>query len=142
MSFAAARHLMSGRNEQFRIDADDRLLAQAMMAFEQLGSEEMSDAAADGAARAAGGDAEHMLVVRARSLANSRRLADALRHVRQAIRVLVAGCVILAIIGGAVAARAALGTPRHEPVNFFLVLATMMGLQTLLLLIWLLVMVF
>jgi hypothetical protein len=125
-----------------RIDADDRVLVEAMLAQDRLLPTPTDDPAADEAARLADGDPERMLTVRARSLVNAGDLIDAIRHVRQTMSLLVSVSVVLALLGGAGAARVALGSPRAEPVNFFLVLGALLGLQTILLLIWLYVMIF
>ncbi len=118
------------------LDFNDRLLAEATAAREQLETAAIDDRSAIDVARAVDGDFEQRLVVRAESLPFADSLRDALRHVRQTIGLAVFLGLVAAAVAGAATARAALGTPRDEPANFFHVLAAVLGVQTLLLIVW------
>lgn len=115
---------------------DDRLLAETAAVWEQLEPFAADDRQANLEARDFEGDFELRLVERARLLPIASTLADALRHVRGAISLVVFLAIIAALLAGAATARAALGTPRDEPVNIFHVLAATLGPQTILLALW------
>ncbi len=114
----------------------DRLLAEALCAYERDGAEPLDEAAADEKARRSGGDFEHRVVHRATAVTIAGKLSGGLRSVKQATAWIILAGVILAGVTGAGAARAALGAPRDEPVNFFWVFVSLLGLQTVLLLAW------
>lgn len=115
----------------------DRLLAEAVRVHEQGGSAPIEHDGAQAAARAAGGDFEARVVRRARALPEAKALDDALHQVRRAALLAVFVGTVLAVAGGAGAARAALAVAPGHAVNFFLLLIGLLGLQTLLLLGWL-----
>lgn len=119
----------------------DRLLAEATAAWERSLQHPIDDRQANAAAIAADGDFEHRLIVRAGHLPAAAQLNDAVRQVQASMRLIVAAAVIFALLGGAGAARALLGAPRDEPVNIFLTLGSILGLQTALLLAWAVMMV-
>lgn len=119
----------------------DRLLAEAMRAAEQDGAALRDEAAAEEAARDRGGDLERRIVHRAAGASIAKPLVAALRHVRQATGWIVLIGIVLALIAGAGAVRAAIGAPRTEPINFFWLLASLLGVQTLLLLVWVVLMI-
>lgn len=125
------------RNRDRAIRADDRLLAEMMLAQLRVGGTDINDQNADDAARTASGDLETRLVVRARVVKNAGELTEALRHVRHVLWLLVAIGLFLALIAGVATAQAVMSTARHESVNFFLVFGSLLGVQTTLLLIWL-----
>ncbi len=102
----------------------------------------VNEPAADERARTAGGTFEHRLVVRAEALAVAQPLGDALRHLRAGSRLAVGAGVVLAAIAGAAATQAVFGTSTAKPVNFFWVLGTLLGVHTLALLAWLVLMIF
>src|SRR5687768_4874239 len=107
----------------------DRVLAEAVIAWERIDPNLPTDHRADEAALQAGGDFEQRVITRARSRSVAPSLTDALRHVRQAIALMILAGIALAMLAGAATARAALGSPRDEPVNFFFALGTMLGPQ-------------
>ncbi len=118
------------------VEPADRLLAEAVRAYEEDGSSPLREQDADTTGRQAGGDLEHRLVVRARALSASGPLREALRHVRQATSLIVVGGVVLAALAGAATARAALSGEPAAPLNFFWVLGGVLGVQTVVLLLW------
>jgi hypothetical protein len=136
----ASHSIVSGMMASRPLTFDDRLLAEAVAVREQLEPAATDDRSANDVARAVGGDLEQRVIVRAESLPFASPLREAIRHVRQSTGLAVFVALILALLGGAAAARAVLGVPRDEPVNFFHVLAAALGLQTLLLIVWLVVM--
>jgi len=116
-----------------------RLLAEAVRRWERdTGSAPAEDQAAK-TARDAGGDLELRIVNRARNVSQSHPISEAIARVHRASGFVVLTAAILALITGAAAARGALGPERDEPVNFFWVLLSLLGLQTLLLLGWMVI---
>ncbi len=113
----------------------DRLLAEAVCAAEREGVADQRQA--DDAARLAGGDFETRIVVRARAVAMAEPLREALRQVRRATTVIGVVIMLLAVLAGLAAARAAL---REQTVNFFWAVGGLLGIQTLLLATWALMM--
>ena len=79
----------------------DRLLAEAVRAYEEDGSSPLGEQDADTVGRQAGGDREHRVVARARALSVAGPLREALRHVRQATSLIVVVGVVLAAVAGA-----------------------------------------
>ena len=120
------------------IGFSDRLLAEAVRAIERDGAAAIDEPSADARALEVDGDFEHRLVVRARSLSIVGELRPALRRSRQVlIWIVVIGLVLAAAAGGG-AARAALA---DQPVNVFWALGGLLGIQTLLLFAWVVMMV-
>lgn len=113
----------------------DRLLAEAVCAAEREGATDQRQA--DDAARVAGGDFETRIVVRARSLAMAEPLREALRQVRRATTLIGVVIMLVAVLAGLAAARAAL---REQTVNFFWAVGGLLGIQTILLAAWALMM--
>ena len=118
----------------------DRLLAESVRALEHDGSQPIDAPDADARAAALDGDFETRLIARARAIAAANGLEPAMRNTGQAFLAIVAIGVLLAAIAGLSAARASLGTPNHE-VNVFWALGGLLGVQTILLLAWVVVMV-
>ncbi len=135
---AGSRH---ADGPQRRVRYDDRLLAEALRAYEELGGEASAEREAMAAARQRGGDFETRLVERARRASAAEQLRPALAHVRRLIATAVGVGLVLALVAGFGAGRAALGLRAGEPVNFFWALGGLLGVQTLLLLIWLITLV-
>ncbi len=122
------------------IGFSQRLLAEAVRLHEDAQGLAGDDPQADALARAAGGDLERRLVTRARALAMAPALSVALRQLRGASRWAVAIGLVMAIMAGATTAQVALGSQGEGPVNFFWVLGSLLGVHTLALLIWLMLM--
>jgi hypothetical protein len=87
-------------------------------------------------ARRVGGDLEERLCTRARALPDAHTMRTALRQVAKTIALMVVAGALLAALAGAATVRAALGSPQAEPVNFYLVCGSMLGVQTIALLLW------
>lgn len=114
-----------------------RLLAEAMRIHEQSAGPLAGAAAAEAAAQAAGGGLERRIIVRALALDQKVDLASALGHVWAALNLVGLGMLLLGAIGGAGAGQAALGLGGGNVVNFFVVLVVGLGLETAMLLLWL-----
>lgn len=127
---------------------EDRLLAEALRLYEESGASGggasgvtggvEDDIDAERVARDAGGDFEFRITVRAGEHRHSNLLSEALGQLRSAsVMMLIAG-LILAAIAAAATARAALVTQSGEPVNFFWAFGGILGVETLALILWLL----
>jgi Protein of unknown function (DUF2868) len=116
----------------------DRLLAEAVRSYEDLGGEVADDAEAIRLAVQTGGDLEERLLARARHIAAAGPLRESLGHVRRLLGLATLAGLSLAAFAGVAAGRAALGLRSGEPVNFFWALGGLLGVQTLLLVLWLL----
>ena len=101
----------------------------------------LDDAEANRQARAQGGELPELIEHRALWLARRDGLIDALRHWRQGARLAGFALVLLALLTGAGLAFAALGDG-IRPVNVFWALGSLLGLNLLTLLGWLLSFVF
>ncbi|MHC4107518.1 MAG: DUF2868 domain-containing protein, partial [Planctomycetota bacterium] len=119
------------------VELQNRLLAEAVRAFEQDGSNPLRDRTAEAAARRAGGDFEQRIVARAGALGAARQFDDAMRRVRQVTGLIVTLGAVFALVAGAATARATLGAERAGSVNIYWVIGGVLGVQTLLLLGWL-----
>ncbi|MEK0361330.1 DUF2868 domain-containing protein [Pseudomonas sp. CBC3] len=97
----------------------------------------LDDAEANRQARAQGGDLAELIERRALWLAHRDGLIEAQRHWRQGARLAGFALVLLALLTGAGLAWAALGDG-HQPVNVFWALGSLLGLNLLTLLGWLL----
>ncbi len=117
------------------VNLQARMLAEAVRLHEHSRGELLDDPAAEAAARQAGGDLEQRIVSRANTLALAPDLAQALRQLRGAVLVVLAIALLLAVVGGAATARAALGNSGEA--NFFWVLGGILGVHCLTLLAWL-----
>jgi hypothetical protein len=101
----------------------------------------LDDAEANRIARAGGGDLAQRIVQRALWLARHNGLASALGHWRQGARLAAWAMALLAVISGASMAFAALGNG-PTPVNVFWALGSLLGLNLIMLLGWLLGLLF
>jgi hypothetical protein len=115
----------------------DRLLAEARrFSEENIPFPEAEVQRAEEEARRVGGDLEQRLCTRARALPDADTMRTALRQVAKTIGLLVVAGALLAALAGAATVRAALGSPQAEPVNFYLAFGSMLGVQTIALLLW------
>jgi hypothetical protein len=120
-----------------RIDLGHRLLAETVRVYEDAQGFAIDDPQTDAIAREAGGDLEHRIIVRAQSLGIAPALENALHQLRSVSSLVIAIGMGMAAIAGATTARVALGTQVDEPLNFFWVLGSILGVQTIALLMWL-----
>jgi hypothetical protein len=134
----AEDHARRGREPAVRFA--DRLLAEAVRALERDGAQPIDDARAAARAAEAGGGLEGRIVARARALDAASGLEQALARTRQVIGLILAIGMFLAAAAGAGAARAALSARGDSAVNVYWALGGLLGVQTLLLLVWLVVM--
>ena len=118
----------------------DRLLAESVCALEHDGAAPIVEPDAEKSAIAGGGDFEKRLVLRAGALPIAGEMRAALRRVDRATATIVVLLVVLALAAGAGAGRALLDVDRETPVNFFRLLGALVGVQTVLLVVWFIVM--
>lgn len=119
-----------------------RLLAEAVRLHEDTLGAPLHEPQADERARAFDGDLERRIIVRAQTLSVAAALQTAFGHLRAGTQATIAAALIGALLAGAGAARLVLGSYAEGPVNFFLALTSLLGLHTLMLLVWLVVMLF
>ncbi len=118
-----------------------RVLAEAVRALEQDGARPVDEQPAAAAAAAIGGDMERRIVERARRLSVAPQLEQALRAVRRSIAAIAVLGLLLAAAAGASAAQAALGPGGESPVNIYWALGGLLGVQTIVLVVWIVVLV-
>ena len=116
---------------------DGRLLADAVRAFERHQPEPLRDEQAERHAMQQVDDLEHRIVARADRLLIADDLRQSFRRVRQAMVISLIVATLVAAVAGVAAARASLAEPRGEPVNIFWAIGGLLGIQTLLLIAWL-----
>jgi hypothetical protein len=97
----------------------------------------MDTAAAEAAARQAGGNLEQRILTRARELDGKLDMTSALGHISAALNLTVAGVLVLAAVAGIATAQAVMGTGGGNVVNFFVVLFAALGPESAALLFWL-----
>jgi hypothetical protein len=119
---------------------EDRLLAEAVRLREVAQGFGSDEPEADAAARAADGDLEHRILVRARSLSFAGSLEAALSQIRSVATVVIAIALLIALISGATATQVVFGSQVNGPINFFWVLGSLLGIHTLALVAWLIFM--
>ena len=142
MAEAASREDSPNSLKREPIAVNDRLLVEAVAALELLEGRPLDDPHLNIAVIAADGDFERRLVNRAKAIdaRRARELRDGLREVRQSIGLAIFIGTVLALVGGMGTARAALISINDKPVNFFWALTALLGLQTVMLLVWLVLM--
>ena len=118
----------------------DRLLAESVRALEHDGAASIDEPKAERSAIAGGGEFERRIILRAGNLSIAGEMRAAMRQVDRATVTIVAVLVVLALAAGAGAGRALLDVDRETPVNFFRLLGALVGVQTVLLLAWFIVM--
>lgn len=139
VGLAGGRRTVGSIGSGAAIGIRDRVLAEAVRLHEEGQGATLNEPRADEAARTAGGDLERRIVVRAGAVAVADALRRALTQVRVASTLVVVVASIVALVAGATTARVAMGTTAAEPVNFFWVLGSLLGVHTIALLSWLVV---
>jgi hypothetical protein len=119
---------------------DGRLLAEAVRASESHFAEPPRDERAEHVAMQQRDDLETRIVARAEGLPVAGELGQSLRRVRQAIVIALIIATLASVIAGVAAARASLAEPRGQPVNIFWAIGGLLGIQILLLVVWLILM--
>ena len=126
-----------------RPTAADRLLAEAVRLYEIASG--APSTAAEGAARQAArniaGSAEARVVVRAKSLPTAPLLGREIATLRGALRGIALAGFAIAAAAGAATAHTAMAADDSATVNFFWLLASLLGLHVVSLLVWLVLMV-
>ena len=104
------------------IGFDDRLLAEAVRAYEHDQTTLLDEPQADAKALQVGGDFEKRIIARAQSLSITTDQRAALKRITHMLTTIVAVLLIIAMLAGGGAVRAMLESDRDTPVNFFWVL--------------------
>lgn len=119
--------------------AAGRLQAEAVRYLESMGRPPppTDDAAACAEARRAAGTAELKVIARARALPTAAAIATEIAHMWTVLRGLIVILFVMAVAAGAATARTAFDTIDGTTVNFFWMLASLLGLHLLSFLIWL-----
>lgn len=121
---------------------EPRLLAEAVRLHEEALGAPLHEPQADEQALAAADDLERRIIVRASALSVAPTLRHAFGRLRGATQAAFATGLLFALLAGSGAARLVLGAYDAGPVNFFLALASLLGLHTVMLLVWLVFMTF
>lgn len=122
--------------EPERITYEDRLLAEAVRFLETASTDDGEDAARRNPLPPGAND-ERRIVSRALSMSVAEPVRAALRRADQISAIATLVIVLLALAAGVGAVGAVMGTGREAPVNILVVLVSLLGVQTALLLLWL-----
>jgi len=117
-----------------RLTIDDWLLTETVRHQEEAQGRRRDDAAANTLASGTTGDADQKLLARARALPGSTEVMADISRLRRLLRGLVLGMLGVGILSGILAARAGM---RERQIDVLLSTVTLVGLPTLMLLIWL-----
>lgn len=115
---------------------EQRVLTEAVCRYEDNRGEAVDDTNADAQGRAVGGDFERRVIARAQALPLMPTLAQALKELLHATGLVLIGGLVLALLAGITAAHTALGPGFGTADNFFWVLGGVLGIPTLTLLLW------
>lgn len=113
-----------------------RLLTESVRQLEQSSPFEDTEAVAH--AREQDGDFEQRLLSRAQALPIAATLETALKQLHSLAVLVIGAALILAALAGAATTRLSFSESPEEPVNFFWLFGSLLGIPSLLLLIWLL----
>jgi len=119
------------------ITLDERLLAETVRLYEDAQGFPLDEPQALEKGRAAGGDLERRIILRSQALSITPALKTALQQLHNTSTLVVVAGLILGLLAGATAAQAAFGSGLDGYVNFFSVLGGLLGVPTLALLLWL-----
>ncbi len=117
-------------------DHEGRLIAEALRYHEASASAVGEDSHAETAARDAAGDFERKIIVHARNRETARAMVEALRHLRSAMRIVFGLGAAIASVAGIATAHTALSAPPGTPVNFHWALLGLLGVETVVLVLW------
>ncbi len=126
----------SGSGSDRASDHEGRLIAEALRFHEAAGSPLGEDPRAETAARDATGDLEHKIIVHARNRETSRAMDEALQHLRSAMRIVFGLGTGEAFVAGIATALTSLTAPPGTPINFHWALLGLLGVETAVLLLW------
>jgi hypothetical protein len=115
------------------ISTSDWLVTEAVRIREEHHGRRDDDEAAMTVARLAGGDANERLAARARALPGSEKVRSDIERVRGLLRKLLLGMIVIGLAAGWLAARASTGA---REIDILLSLVTLLGLPTLMLVLW------
>lgn len=119
----------------------DRIRVEAVRHRRMLDATPVDDAQAVEQARAAHGSVERRLITYADAVPGATDLNDALRRIVRLAGIAIGIAMLISLLAGIGTARAAIGGGNDDPVNIFTVLTSLLGIQLLLLLVWIAVMV-
>lgn len=123
-----------GEQSDFR----DQLLAEAVRLHEDAQGFAIDDSQADASAQQVNGDFETRIIARARALTHAPTLQTAFQQLHTTFGLTLGIALFVALMSGVGVARMALNSDPNGPVmNFFWVLGSVLGVPTLALLIWL-----
>jgi len=117
------------------ISTSDWLVTEAVRIHEERRGRRDDDEAAMTVARLAGGNDGERLAARARALPGSEKVRADIERLRGLLRKLLLGLVIIGVAAGWLAARASTGA---REIDILLSLVTLLGLPTLMLVLWVL----
>ena len=118
------------------LDLDGRLIAEAARIYESRLEKGLDDGRATEIGRSTPGDLEHKIIARARNLPVAEAILSSLRQLRTVLRLTGLASLLLAGSAGALTALTALDAPAGQAVNFHWALLSLLGLETLVLLLW------
>ncbi len=127
---------LSAPRENSASDHEGRLIAEALRYHDAGATAPGEDSHAEAAAREAAGDLEHKIIVHARNRQAASAMDEALRHLRSAMRIVFGLGVGIAFIAGITTAHTALSAPSGTPVNFHWALLGLLGVETAVLVLW------
>lgn len=116
---------------------DDRLIAECVRVVERDGREPINEPSAEQAARERGGTFEARITVRARSLSTSDELNRTIHQLRAGISWVIVLGMFIAFSLGAATAHTTMTATDETRINFYWVLGGVLGVQSILLLVWL-----
>ncbi len=116
-------------------DHEGRLIAEALR-YHEAAAALGADVHAETAARDAAGDLEHKIIVHARNRETARAMDEALQHLRNAMRIVIGLGAAIASVAGIATAHTALSAPPGTPVNFHWALLGLLGVETVVLVLW------
>jgi hypothetical protein len=128
---------MSQAGSAAELSFDDRLIAECVRVIERDGREKLDEPSADEAGRANGDDFENRIITRARALTIAGELDGAIRQLRAGITWIIVIGLLIAFLLGAATARTTMAAADDTRVNFYWVLGGVLGVQSILLVIWL-----
>jgi len=119
------------------VTLNQRVLAETVRLYEDAQGFALDEPQALEEARATGGDLEQRIIVRSRTLSITPALRTALQQLRGASTLTVVAVLVLSLLAGAGTAQVTFESRLDGYINFFWVLGGLLGVPTLTLLLWL-----